>query len=148
MIKELISVSIIFLVLLSGCNTTDGDTAGETTQDGVLIHITSGSDNPHRVLMVLQMAAKMSDDKAVAIYMDIEAVKLFVKGASDIEMEPFPSAFTQLSVLAEKGVAVMACPGCLAVAGISPDSLMDGVMVAEKEKFFDFADGRIITLDY
>jgi predicted peroxiredoxin len=141
-------INICLLVIFSGCSTTDGDTAGGTAKDGVLVHVSSGPDNPHRVLMALQMASKMSEDKAVAVYLDIEAVRLFVKGASDIEMEPFPSAFTQLSTLAEKGIAVMACPGCLAVAGISPDSLMDGVIVAEKERFFDFADGRIITLDY
>lgn len=148
MFKRLLGTCSIILVIFSGCSTTDGDIAGETEKDGVLIHIASGPENPHRVLMALQMAVKMSEDKSVAVYLDIEAVKLFVKGASDLEMEPFPSAFSALSALSEKGVAVMACPGCLAVAGISPDSLMDGVMVAEKERFFNFTGGRIITLDY
>ena len=142
MFKTQIAICFIVLALFAGCSTTDGDATGKAAKDGILIHITSGPDNPHRALMALQMAAIMSEEKAVAVYLDIEAVKLFVKGANDIEMKPFPSAFTQLTTLAEKGVPIMACPGCLAVAGISPDSLMDGVSVAEKEKFFN------ITLDY
>ncbi|MBD3258903.1 peroxiredoxin [candidate division GN15 bacterium] len=134
-------------VLLIGCG-TPANNVSAPVQDGVLVHITAGPDNPHRVLMGLQMAVKMSEDKAVAVYLDIDAVNVFVNGAADIELEPFPSAFTQLETLAGKNVAVMACPGCLGVAGISPDSLMTGVTVADKDRFFDFADGRIVTLDY
>ena len=148
MFRVQIAVLVLISVLLSGCGKTNGDVAGKVKKDGVLIHIASGPDSPHRVLMALQMAARMSEDKPVAVYLDIDAVRLFVKGASDMEMEPFPSAFTQLSVLSGKGVPIMACPGCLAVAGISPDSLMQGVSVADKATFFDFADGRIVTLDY
>jgi predicted peroxiredoxin len=148
MLKSLLAACFIMMGLFAGCNTTDSDTTGKAPRDGILVHIAAGPDNPHRVLMALQMAARMSEDKDVAVYLDIEAVRLFVRGATDIEMEPFPSALSQLSALAEKGVPIMACPGCLAVAGIAPDSLMDGVTIAEKEKFFDFSDGRIITLDY
>lgn len=148
MLRSLLVAGLVMTGLFAGCQTTDGDTAGKAARDGVLVHIASGPDDPHRVLMALQMAAKMSEDKDVAVYLDIEAVRLFVRGAADIEMQPFPSAFSQLSALAEKSVPIMACPGCLAVAGITPDSLMDGVTLAEKERFFDFTDGRIITLDY
>ena len=148
MFRVQIAVFVLLSMLLSGCGKTGGDIAGKDKKDGVLVHITAGPDNPHRALMALQMAAKMSEDKPVVVYLDIDAVKLYKKGASDIGMEPFPSAFTQLSVLSERGVPVMACPGCLAVAGILPDSLMEGVRVADKATFFDFADGRIIALDY
>lgn len=48
----------------------------------------------------------------------------------------------------KKGIDIMACPGCLKAAGKSADDLMEGVMVADKEKFFNFTDGRILTIDY
>jgi hypothetical protein len=42
----------------------------------------------------------------------------------------------------------MACPGCLKAAGKSPEDLAPGIEVADKERFFSFTKGRIITLDY
>ena len=152
MLKLTTAVVLIAAFILSGFVLTRGDETIEVTKDemrdGVLIHITSGPENPHRVLMALQMAVKMSEENPVAIYMDIEAVKVFIKSASDLEMAPFPSAFTQLKALNEKEIPIMVCPGCLEAAKISVDSLMNGVTVANKSIFFDFTGGRIITLDY
>lgn len=45
-------------------------------------------------------------------------------------------------------VTLMACPGCLKAAGKSVGDLAPGVKVAEKEAFFSFTRGRILTLDY
>jgi hypothetical protein len=45
-------------------------------------------------------------------------------------------------------VGVYACPTCLKIAGFTPKDLMEGVQVAQKDKFFNFTKGRIITLDY
>jgi len=42
----------------------------------------------------------------------------------------------------------MACPGCMAVMGVTEDMLLDGVIVANKNKFFNFTKGGILTLDY
>jgi hypothetical protein len=36
----------------------------------------------------------------------------------------------------------------LEAAGKSAEDLMEGIQVANKEAFFDFTDGRILTLDY
>jgi predicted peroxiredoxin len=146
--KVIYPATVCLLALLLGCPAVEVNNDAEAPADGVLVHVTAGPENPHRLLMALQMAAIMSKDRPVAVYMDIDAVKAVAKGGPDLEMEPFPSAFTQLAVLSERDVPVMACPGCLAVAGIPPDSLMDGIMVADKEKFFSFTDGRIVTLDY
>lgn len=140
--------ALVALCVCLGCTSAGDHQTAEPAQDGVLIHLTAGPENPHRVLMALQMAARMSESHPVAIYMDIEAVKVFALGAEDIIMDPFPSAFEQLAHLRKSGVPMMACPGCLAVAGIPADSLMEGVTVAQKETFFNFTDGRIVTLDY
>ncbi len=98
--------------------------------------------------MPLKMATMMSDDKDVLVYMDIHAVMLLVKGAKDIQFADFESAHTYIKQLIDKGVGVYACPTCLKIAGFKPEDLMEGVQAAQKDKFFNFTKGRIITLDY
>lgn len=120
----------------------------EVVRDGVFIHISEGYNDPHKVLMPLKMATMMADDKDVLVYMDIHAVEALVKGSKDLEFEGFESLQTYLKQLADKNVGVYACPTCLKVAGYNPDDLMENVQPAQKDKFFDFTKGRIITLDY
>jgi predicted peroxiredoxin len=120
----------------------------EEVRDGVFIHITEAYKDPHRVLMPLKMAVLMAEDKDVLVYMDIDAVKLTVEGAEDLSFDGFDSFQTYIRQLMDKNVGVYACPSCLAVAGYTPDDLMDGIEAAQKEKFFNFTEGRIITLDY
>lgn len=117
-------------------------------RDGIFIHMTESYNDPHRVLMPLKMANLMSEDKDVIIYMDIHAVELLVKGASDIKAPQFDSYQQYIRQLLDKGVPIYACPTCLAVAGFKPEDLMDGIQVAMKEKFFDFTKGRILTMNY
>ena len=142
----IVLTSIVLAALLACQNgvTTD-DTA---VKDGVFIHLKSGPDDAHSVLMALQMAFKMSDDKDVAVYMDIKAVNVFVKDAPDLAVEPFPSARTLLDSLLAREVPVMVCPGCMQVAGLQLENLVDGIRMADKETFFNFTDGRILALDY
>jgi predicted peroxiredoxin len=118
------------------------------SSDGVLVHMTHDHANPHRVLMPLQMATIMAPDKNVMIYLDIDAVYLVTRDAEDIEFSHFTPLKASLEELINLGVQIYACPGCMKAAGLDEEDLIDGVMIAEKEKFFDFADGRIITLNY
>jgi predicted peroxiredoxin len=117
-------------------------------RDGIFIHITEGYNDPHRVLMPLKMASMMADDKDVIVYMDIHAVELLVKGARDLTFADFDTFQNYIKQLLDKKVGVYACPTCLKIAGFKPEDLMDGIQVAQKDKFFDFTKGRIITLDY
>lgn len=121
-------------------------TAVEQAKDGMFIHVTS--DDPHRVLMALNMADLMSKDHDVAMYFDIDGVKVLVKDAEDIGYAHFPSSHTQIAKLTGRGIPIMACPGCLKAAGYTPDDLMEGIKVADKETFFNFTKGRILSLDY
>jgi predicted peroxiredoxin len=124
------------------------DLKADKPRDGVLIHITESYDDPHRLLMPLKMATIMANDKDVLIYMDIEAVKILVKGALDITHPEFESAHNYIKQLSSMGVGIHACPTCLKVAGYKSEDLMEGIIIANKDKFFDFTKGRIITLDY
>lgn len=150
---------ILVIVLITSCNQNTGKTgekktvasaaaSTDTIKDGVFIHITESYNDPHRVLMPLKMAVMMAKDKDVIVYMDIHAVELLVKGAKDMNFADFESAQTYIIQLADMKIGVYACPTCLKIAGFKPEDLMDGVQVAQKEKFFNFTKGRIITLDY
>ncbi len=127
---------------LAGC--------GGTSRDGVLVHATAGPGNPHRLLMALRMADLMSEDsrRDVIVYCDIDAVHALVKTAPGVALSPFPSLDELLGRLSKRGVRIMACPSCLSAAGLSEKDLRDGVTVAEKDAFFSFTKGRILTLDY
>ncbi len=149
----------IFGMLMLSCNQTpktvgteeketSNVTVSEPVKDGVFIHITQSYNDPHRVLMPLKMAVLMATDKDALVYMDIHAVELLVKGAKDLDFDEFESAQTYIKELVASKVGVYACPTCLKIAGFNPEDLMEGVQVAQKDKFFNFTKGRIITLDY
>jgi predicted peroxiredoxin len=153
-----IGLFIIAALMLISCNqnpekktssslekTTEASTP---VRDGVFIHITESYNDPHRVLMPLKMATIMAADKDVIVYMDIHAVELLVKGAKDLTYTDFDSFQTYLKQLLDMKVGVYACPTCLKIAGFKPEDLMDGVQIAQKDKFFNFTEGRILALDY
>jgi len=118
-------------------------------RDGAFIHLRAGPDNPHRVLMALKMATVMAEGKKdVLVYCDIEAVRLLVKGAPDVKHNAFDSSAALLARLAEMNVPVRACPSCLKAAGKTPEDLLPGVKTANRDEFFSFTKGRILTLDY
>jgi predicted peroxiredoxin len=118
-------------------------------QDGVFIHVSRGAENPHKLLMAFKMAVTMAEaNKDVIVYCDIEAVKVLTSKAKDVSMEGFPTLQEQLRRLVELKVKVMACPTCMKVAGIDAVDLRPEVQVAERDLFFTFTEGRILTIDY
>ena len=142
--KKLIAVALVSL-LLFGCHHEE---TADTTKDGVFVHISHGPEDVHRVLMGLQMAALMSEDKDVLVYFDITGVEVVLNDSEDLTYSHFPSSHTQIQKLLDAGVPVMACPGCLKAAGKTADDLMQGIQVADKNAFFNFTSGRILTIDY
>jgi predicted peroxiredoxin len=141
-IGMLVSVAVIVMALAAGA------APAAEQSDGVFIHLSSGADQPQRVLMALQMAVIMSEDHDVLIYFDIDAIGVVLKDAPDIAYKSFLTSKKQLGVLKKRGVTMMACPGCLEAAGKKPADLAEGIEVASKEAFFNFTKGRILTLDY
>jgi predicted peroxiredoxin len=125
-----------------------GYVAADAPQDGVVIHVSHGTNDPHRVLMALSMARIMSEDHDVLVYFDISGVEVVLEDAADLTYAHFPSSHQQLAALQERGVGLYACPGCLKAANKSAADLAPGVGVASKDRFFSFTEGRILTLDY
>jgi predicted peroxiredoxin len=144
-------LAVVAILVGSGCAPAEETVEIPTVQsptDGVFIHISHGPEAPHRVLMALRMAELMAADKDVLVYLDITGIEVVLAGAEPIEHATFPPSDEQISRLLELGVPLYACPGCLEAAGKSAEDLMEGIQVANKEAFFDFTDGRILTLDY
>lgn len=124
------------------------DTTAIAPRDGVFYHISSGAENPHNVVMALKQAIMMAEDKDVLIYFDIKGIEVVLNDAQDVSYPTFPTSKESLKLLMDKGVTIFACPACLKAAGKSEADLMPGVKLAEKEMFFNFTEGRILTLDY
>jgi predicted peroxiredoxin len=90
----------------------------------------------------------MAKDKDVLVYLDIHAVELVTKTSKDMQFADFAPLKELLQGLIDQKVGVYACPTCMKIANIKPEDLMEGIQVAQKEKFFNFTKGKIITLDY
>lgn len=132
----------------NGLNNEKQSAQIEQIKDGIFIHITESYNDAHRVLMPMKMANMMAKDRDVLVYFDIHSVELLVKGAKDLSYADFETFQTYLKQLLDQKVTVLVCPTCLKLAGYKPEDLLDGVKLAQKDKFFDFTKGRIITLDY
>lgn len=132
----------------AGCCSGDPRVPGASPRDGVFIHVTHGAEDPHAVLMALQMATLMSADRDVLVYFDLKGINVVLASAPDLSFATFAPSHAALKALRYRGVPLYACPGCLRAAGKTPEDLMPGVKVAQKEAFFDFTRGRILTLDY
>ncbi len=152
--KQIILLSILFLCF--SCTPETGETDNsqqeatpEEMNDGVFIHLSHGPENPHRVLMALRMAEIMSEDKDVMVYFDIEGVHVVLEDSENVTMEgDFPNSHGQLQMLIDRNVTLQVCPGCLKAAGKTPEEVMEGIEIADKDDFFNFTDGRILSIDY
>ena len=145
---------MILLLVFSSCirvnqpGTPNLHAPVKAEKDGLFIHVKSGPDNAHEVLMALSMATKFIDDYDVLMYFDIEGIRMVTKDAPNLKMEPFGSSDDLFEKLINEGVTIFACPGCMKVEGVQASDLRSGVTVADKDEFFDFTDGRILSIDY
>jgi predicted peroxiredoxin len=141
--------AVLCAVLTTGLFPQTGQaTEAPAVRDGIFIHISQGANDPHRVLMPLKMAELMADSRDVLIYFDIKGVEVVLKDAEDIVYSHFPTSKKQLKALLAAGVEMHVCPGCLKAAGKTAKDVMAGVKIANKDRFFSFTKGRILTLDY
>lgn len=142
------------LAAMAACATTAPTSSGassgraEAARDGVFVHVRSGPDDAHSVLMALQMATLMSEDRDVLVYFDVDGIGAVLSTTPDMKGEPFGSFQDKLRTLLARGVPVYACPSCLKATGHDEQDLFPGVRVADKEAFFSFTRGRILSLDY
>lgn len=139
---------LVALIAVAGCMAATNSDTPPAARDGVFIHLTHGADDPHRVAMALQMANMMSESRDVLVYCDITGIEVCLKDAPEIQYSHFPSSKEQIAKLLDANVTIMACPGCLKAAGKTEADLAEGIQVADKDRFFSFTTGRILSLDY
>jgi len=145
---------LLLPLLMSACVrvNTEADPAhapeAEPKTDGAFIHISKGSADTHDVLMAMMLADKFSTSNDLLVFFDKDGIELVTKNAPNLEMDPFDSSDEIFKRLVDLDVTILACPACMQVAGIEKEDLREGVLLAEKEQFFDFTEGRILTLDY
>ncbi len=120
----------------------------EPKTDGAFIHISKGADETHTVLMALMLADKFSTSNDVLVFFDKDGIEMVTKDAPNLEMDPFDASDEIFERLRENGATILACPACMKVSGVEENDLRPGVKLAEKEMFFDFTEGRILSLDY
>lgn len=149
--KNLI-VFMLVPLLAASCirvdNTTEPQAEPEKVTDGAFIHISKGAGDKHDVLMALMLADKFSTTNDVLVFFDKDGIEMVVKGAPNLEMDPFDPSEEIFERLIDLDVEILACPACLKIAGYGEEDLRPGVKLAEKERFFDFTEGRILTMDY
>lgn len=153
--KKLLFGLIALAFVASSCKQTIekevrviSDSTMVAPKDGVFYHISSGTNDPHKVVMALKQAVMMAEDKDVLLYFDIKGIEVVLNDAPDISYPTFPSSKESLKLLLDKGITIFACPSCLKAAGKSEADLMTGVEIANKEQFFNFTKGRILTMNY
>ncbi|MCK7518386.1 MAG: hypothetical protein MZV64_12030 [Ignavibacteriales bacterium] len=83
----------------------------------------------------------MAKDKDVPGLPGHSCCRIIGKGCKDLKYADFESFQTYIRQLADQKVGIYACPTCLKIAGFKPEDLMDGVQVAQKDKFFNFTRG-------
>ena len=142
-----ISIVCMVLALFAICAFAEDASVAET-RDGMFIHIKSGADNPHSVLMGLSLALKMVEDTDVLVFFSVKGVHHVLKKSEDLAYGDFKNSGELISQLLENGAKLFACPMCLSAEGFTKDELKDGIGVMTKDQFFGFTDGRIVTLDF
>jgi predicted peroxiredoxin len=149
--KKVLALLMLSL-LMSACirvNTeVDSHRKSDSKTDGAFIHISKGPADTHDVLMALMLADKFSSSNDVLVFFDKEGIEMVTRDAPNLEMVPFDASDEIFKRLVELDVTILACPACMKVAGMEEEDLREGVQMAEKEQFFDFTEGRILTLDY
>jgi hypothetical protein len=92
----------ISMAFLTYAQHTESKAVQEEVRDGVFIHISHGTDDPHRMLMGLTMAERMSADKDVILYIDITGIDVVLKDSPDLTLEPFAGSKTLIQNLLNK----------------------------------------------
>jgi predicted peroxiredoxin len=152
MMKKVFALLLIPLLAIACIRVDSTESASapdpEPETDGAFIHISKGSGDTHDVLMALMLADKFSTSNDVLVFFDKDGIEMVTEDAPNLEMDPFDSSDDIFDRLVNRGVTILACPACMQVSGLEKSDLRGGVDVAEKEQFFDFTKGRILTLDY
>lgn len=127
----------------------DGETPeGQGGRDGVLIHITAGTDDAFQFCRALKMAEEQAATNDVLVYFDQRAVDAIWKDSKPLAYNPFPASDGQISKLKELGVKLRFCADCTGAFFRKPSDVMPDITPLGEGELTGFTAGRIVSLDY
>ncbi|QQE10594.1 DsrE family protein [Planctomycetota bacterium] len=150
----LLLTALMVLLMTYGCTAlpegdeTEGAKKVTSTEDGIVIHLHSGTEDPNAALMGLTMAKNFSSTNPVIVYCDLEAINLLMEDAANVNNTAYGSSHVMINTLLDHGVPIYACPSCLKSHNKTDEDLIPRVQIASKTALLSFTKGRIITLDY
>lgn len=104
----------------------------------LVLNVTSGAEDLHRVTMALQLAGHALDDgRDVLVFLNVRAPVFASKNCPDaMTFRQNPPIPQMLASLMERGAEVHVCPHCMKVMGVAEADLIPGAEVTDREKLF------------
>ena len=106
----------------------------------LVLNVTSGAEDLHRVTMALQLAGHALDDgRDVLVFLNVRAPVFATKNCPDsMAFRRNPPIREMLASLMERGAKVHVCPHCMMAMGVAESDLMPGAEVTTREKLFSY----------
>jgi predicted peroxiredoxin len=131
------------------------DSKADTHQDEhgqmnekLLVHLSSGIDEPHSLMMGLQKAMTAQDaGNEVFVFMDVHATQLALK-STNLQFADFAPSQDLIASLIDKGVNIYVCPHCLMVNGGKIEDVQAGIQPLSMDALMNFMNGGVTALDY
>jgi predicted peroxiredoxin len=148
LITVLISGSVSIYVHDKYTSNSAHSSASEINSNKLLVHVSSGIEDPHSIMMGINKALKANEaGMDVMIFFDVKATDA-VLDSTDITFADFAPSKTLINQLINDGVEVYVCPHCLMVNGNNINEVMPGVKELTMESMMKFSSGGVTTLDY
>ncbi len=143
--KKIISLLIVTSILLTSAV---GASEEKDTQQEVLIHLSSYSDNLHTVSMALKIGQMLaSNDTSVTLFLDLEGVRLADKKQPQNLVWGMGDSIEKLYLAyINAGGAVLVCPHCAKAAGVV--DLRDGAVISSEQSLLMAISNADKILDY
>lgn len=117
-------------------------------ENSVVVHISTGTDNKHAIMMGLNTAKTFLDaGTEVFVFFDVKGVQAVVENSNFVYMD-FPPSHQLINELIERGAKVSVCKHCLMIEGFSLSNVIAGVTELDKTEILKMQSKKIITLDY
>jgi predicted peroxiredoxin len=161
--SSLLSLSLLIASLSVGCaaNGTHEMThqaepaptpaaESDTAKRPLLLNITAGYDDPHKVTMALQLAGHGLDaGRQVYLFFNVRGVMVAAEGdeTPDVAFNDKPVR-ALLAGVVQRGAKVLVCPHCAKAMGLEADDLIDAAEFATAETLFAAVDRNAAVFTY
>jgi predicted peroxiredoxin len=117
---------------------------------GILVNITSGTENLHAVSMGLGLAnTSLKNGHNVVVFLNVEA-PVFAKAdlADDVQIADFPTVKQLVASVIENGGKVVVCNHCAHVCGVGTDNLVEGAVISGHGEILQLIETGMVGFSY